>query len=293
MMSVVQSMLGRYPMNNPDERVHAMKQVVQEITLSALSRAGFFRNVAFYGGTALRIFHGLDRFSEDLDFSLLKRDPNFQLDAYLAAVQTELASYGFEMEVEARTKREDTGIQSAFIKGGTLVHLVKIAAMMPPVTGVPATAQLKVKLEVDVDPPPGAETEIKYLLMPITSAVRLYDLPSLFSGKLHALLCRKWKNRVKGRDFYDYVWYLSRNVAPNLAHLEQRMRQSGHWNTDRQLNAEMLTDLLHQRFLEVDFQQAAREVRPFVDNPASLDVWSEAFFRSVSQCERFSQKHEE
>ena len=283
MKSVVQSMLNRYPMTNPDERIHALKQVIQEITLSALSRAGFFRNVAFYGGTALRIFHGLDRFSEDLDFSLLQHEPDFQLDAYLAAVRTELFSFGFEMEVEGRAKREDTGIQSAFIKGGTLVHLVRIAAMKPPVSGVPATAQLKVKLEIDVDPPAGADTEMKYLLLPIASAIRLYDLPSLFAGKLHALLCRKWKNRVKGRDFYDYIWYLSQGIAPNLPHLEQRLRQSGHWDATRHVDAEMLTNLLYQRFAEVDFQQAASEVRPFVENPASLDVWSEAFFRSVSE----------
>ena len=291
MTSVVQSMLGRYPMNNPDEQVYAMKQVIQEITLTALSRAGFFRNAAFYGGTALRIFHGLDRFSEDLEFSLLQCDPDFRLDAYFSAVQTELAAYGFEMEVEGRAKGIDSGIQSAFIKGGTLVHLIKVAAMKPPVSGIPANAQLKVKLEIDVDPPAGAETEIKYLLLPIASAVRLYDLPSLFAGKLHALLCRKWKNRVKGRDFYDYIWYLSRGIAPNLAHLEQRMRQSGHWNTDRHLDAEMLTGLLHQRFAEVDFQQAASEVRLFVENPASLDVWSEVFFRSVSQIDRFSDRN--
>ena len=283
MKSVVQSMLNRYPMTNPDERIHALKQVIQEITLSALSRAGFFRNGAFYGGTALRIFHGLDRFSEDLDFSLLQHEPDFQLDAYLAAVRTELFSFGFEMEVEGRAKREDTGIQSAFIKGGTLVHLVRIAAMKPPVSGVPATAQLKVKLEIDVDPPAGADTEMKYLLLPVASAIRLYDLPSLFAGKLHALLCRKWKNRVKGRDFYDYIWYLSQGIAPNLPHLEQRLRQSGHWDATRHLDAEMLTSLLYQRFAEVDFQQAASEVRPFVENPASLDVWSEAFFRSVSE----------
>jgi predicted nucleotidyltransferase component of viral defense system len=283
MKSVVQSMLDRYPMTNPDERVHALKQVIQEITLSALSRAGFFRNVAFYGGTALRIFHGLDRFSEDLDFSLLQHEPDFQLDAYLAAVRTELFSFGFEIEVEGKAKREDTGIQSAFIKGGTLVHLVKIAAMKPPVSGVPATAQLKVKLEIDVDPPAGADTEMKYLLLPVASAIRLYDLPSLFAGKLHALLCRKWKNRVKGRDFYDYIWYLSQGIAPNLPHLEQRLRQSGHWDATRHLDVEMLTNLLYQRFAEVDFQQVASEVRPFVENPASLDVWSEAFFRSVSE----------
>jgi len=125
-------------------------------------------------------------------------------------------------------------------------------------------------------------------LLPIASAVRLYDPPSLFACKLHALLCRKWKNRVKGRDFYDYIWYLSRGIMPNLAHLEQRMRQSGHWNTAERLDAEGLTKLLHQRFAEVDFRKAASEVRPFVGNPASLDAWSEAFFVSVTQVSRFA-----
>ena len=283
MKSPVEDMLERYPSKTPMDRVHALKEIVQEIALCALARAGFFREAAFYGGTALRIFHGLDRFSEDLDFSLIHPNLDFRLSDYLPSVKDELMAYGFEMEVEKKEKQAEQAVQSAFIKGGTIVHLMRIAAMMPPISGIPATAQLKIKLEIDTDPPAGAESEMKYLLLPISSSVRVYDLPSLFAGKLHALLCRKWKNRVKGRDYYDYLWYLAHGVGPNLPHLEQRMRQSGHWAGKESLNAESLMTLLLKRFSEVDFRQAAQEVRPFIGSPSSLDLWSETFFSGVTR----------
>ena len=160
-----------------------------------------FMRAAFYGGTALRIFHGLERFSEDLDFSLAEPDPVFRLDDYLDAVAAELGSWGFVMQVETKQKNAGSPIQSAFIKGGTLVHLVRIASVVPPVSGVPENELLKIKLEIDTDPPAGAGFEIGYRLEPIPFSVRLYDRPSLFAGKVHALLCRNWGQRVKGRDF--------------------------------------------------------------------------------------------
>lgn len=151
-----------------------------------------------------------------------------------SAVRDELAAYGFEVLVERKEKTEDSAVP-AFIKGGTLVHLLKIASLTPPVSEVPPNEQRKIKFEVDTDPPPGASYEVKYQLSPIPYSVRLYDLSSLFAGKLHAVLCRSWKSRVKGRDFYDYLWYLTHKVTPNLPHLEARMRQSGYWKPPDEL----------------------------------------------------------
>ncbi|GHV95998.1 hypothetical protein AGMMS50293_23180 [Spirochaetia bacterium] len=282
-LSPVQGMLEKYHCRNNEERRNALKEIVQEISLLALNRSGFFNLAAFYGGTALRIFHKLDRFSEDLDFSLIEKNPDFDLEAYLPAIRDELGSYGFEIEVEKKIKVVNTAIQSAFIKGNTLVHLVKIGSVDPAVPGIPRNEQLKIKIEIDIDPPAGARYEVKYGLTPIPYAVRLFDLPSLFAGKIHALLYRNWKSRVKGRDFYDYVWYLSSGIPVNLPHLEARMRQSGNRKTENILTHKELIKLLEDRFSRIDYEQVKSDALPFVRDTASLDLWSQNFFIAISR----------
>jgi len=281
-LSPVQRMLGKYRCETNEERRDALREIVQELALVGLSRADFFARAAFYGGTALRIFHGLDRFSEDLDFSLAKSDPAFELEEYLGAVRDELASWGFAMKVERKAKEAGGAVQSAFIKGGTLEHLVRIAAIDPPVPGIPPNELLKVKLEIDVDPPELASFETKYRLDPVPFSARLYDRPSLFAGKLHALLCRAWKRRVKGRDFYDYLWYLSNGVELNLPHLEARMRQSGHWGGES-LTEARLVELLEERFSSIDYAQAKADAAPYLRDTRQLDLWSADFFIAVTR----------
>ncbi len=281
-LSPVRKMLEEYRCGTNEERISALREIAQELALIGLSRTDFFSRAAFYGGTALRIFHGLERYSEDLDFSLANADISFSLSDYLPAVRDELASWGFEMTVEKKEKSRDAAVQSAFIKGGTLVHLVKIAAQDPPVSGVPANGTLRVKLEIDTDPPEGASFETKYRLSPLPFAVRLYDKPSLFAGKTHALLCRKWKERVKGRDFFDYLWYLAGGVPLKIAHLEARMRQSGHWG-ETTLGEARLRELLEERFASVDFALAKADAAPFARDSRALDLWSADFFISVTR----------
>jgi len=282
MHSAIETMLKAYELNSVEDKKNALKEIVQEIALLGLYRSGFFSKAAFYGGTALRIFHGLDRFSEDLDFSLLESNNSFQISRYTKSIQSELGAYGFEMRVEEKTKSTESAIKSAFIKGGTEIHLLKINSIRKPVKGVHANEQLKIKLEVDTNPPAGAEYEVKYQLNPIPFSVRLFSPESLFAGKMHALLCRSWGKRVKGRDFYDYIWYLSHNFKIDLDHLSERMRQTGHLANDTMLSNDLLLDKLLARFKEIDFEQAKRDVLPFIKNAQSLDLWSEEFFKAVS-----------
>jgi predicted nucleotidyltransferase component of viral defense system len=283
MQSPVDKMLSTYVLNTAEDKKNALKEIVQELALLGLYRAGLFNKAAFYGGTALRIFYGSERFSEDLDFSLDHTDRSFKVENYLQAVKEELAAYGFTMSVEKKIKQEDTQIQTASIKGGTLLHLIKITGMIPPVSGVAGNEQLNIKLEIDIEPPAGAGFEIKYQLLPVSYSVRLYDLPSLFAGKLHAVLCRNWKNRIKGRDFFDYIFYLSKNVPLNIYHLEQRMRQSGHWEGNSELKLKDLMDLLNRKFSTLDYAQAAEDVKPFITNAESLKLWSADFFTAVTK----------
>jgi len=283
MHSPVQDMLANYSCSNADDYRNALKEIIQEIALLGLSRGGFFQKAAFYGGTSLRIFHKLERFSEDLDFSLINKDQSFDIEAYLPYVRDELGSYGFEMEVEKKDKIPDTAVQSAFIKGGTLIHLIKIASITPPVSGVSPNEQLRIKFEIDTDPPSGAGYEVKYQLVPVPYSVRLFDLPSLFAGKMHALLCRSWKNRVKGRDFYDYLWYLSRGIHLNILHLESRMIQSGHLEKGTLLTPDDLVKLLDERFRSVDFAQVKSDIKPFIKDIKSLELWDINFFMTLTR----------
>lgn len=270
MNSAINSMLEKYACKTIEEHRNALKEIVQEISLLGLYRCGFFNRAAFYGGTALRIFYGLDRFSEDLDFSLIEADPNFRLKDFLKPLEDELGSFGFEMQVEEKRK------------GDTQLHLIKIAAIRPPVSGLNPDEKLRVKIEIDTDPPGKANFEIKYQLLPVPFSVRLFDASSLFAGKIHALLCRSWQNRVKGRDFYDYAWYLSRSIPLNIQHLQARLEQTGHLQR-KKLEPKLLIEMLDERFGTIDFTKAKEDVKAFVSNQESLELWSADFFRQITR----------
>lgn len=278
MNAALQSLIDRYQPNTPQEWENALREIVQELALLGLWRSKFFEHAAFYGGTALRIFHGLPRFSEDMDFSLLKPDADFDLAPYLEAVRAELSALGFTFEVDRKPKQITTAVDSAFIKDSTRINLLEIGAPAGLSSRFPPTQRLKIKLEVDTDPPAGAHDEVRTLLIPIPFQVRLYKLPSLFAGKLHATLCRNWKTRVKGRDFFDFIWYLGNRVPCHLVHLQKRMEQTGHWKPGTKLDEAALKERLTQRFNKVDFDQARDDVSPFVRDADALALWSREFF---------------
>ncbi len=283
MNSVIEQMLNQHQSTTLSDKKNSIKEVVQEIMLCGLSRAGFFHSAAFYGGTALRIFYGLDRFSEDLDFSLAAPDPDFRLDAYLPTLEKELASYGFRFQAEARKKTVDSDIQSAFVKGNTREHILICYADDRLARSIGGGELIKIKFELDTTPPPFASFEQKYRLLPIPYEIRLYDMPSLFAGKLHAVICRAWKSRIKGRDLYDYIFYLSRQTPVNLKHLNARLVDSGFEGAREDMTLPEIKQILLQRFSSIDYSQAKEDVLPFIRNPASLDVWNAAFFQSITE----------
>lgn len=283
MNSALNSMLARYECRTTEDYKSALKEIIQEVALCGLSRGDFFKTAAFYGETALRIFYGLDRFSEDMDFSLCAPDPNFALSSYIPFLEEELAAAGFTLSVEQKTKTKESAVQSAFIKSETIVQLLNITPIEPPVAGVASGEQVKIKFEIDTNPPAAATYETKYALLPIPYAVKMYDEPSLFAGKLHAVLCRAWKNRVKGRDFYDLVWYLSRRTKPNVPHLQARLEQSGRWNPAETLTMDALKAMLTERSGQIDFSAAKKDVMPFLsaNDVRKLDLWSAEFFTAI------------
>ena len=277
MNPALKDMIETYKPRNANDYQNAVREVVQEIALLGLWRGQFFSHAAFYGGTALRIFHGMRRFSEDLDFTLLSQGESTRLEHYLPSIAGELAAWGFTFEVDRRSSGSRTGIESAFIKGNTQINLLYIGSPPELASRLPSSQKIKIKLEMDLQPPPYATTEVRTQLLPTPYQITLYDLGSLFAGKLHAVLCRGWKNRIKGRDFYDFVWYIGRKIIPNLQHLDARMRQSGHWDKEP-ITPEVLNRLLKNRFAELNFRETADEVRVFLHDPREVELWSREFF---------------
>ncbi len=283
MHEAVRQMLAKYECDRVEDYAQALREILQDIALLGLWRAKFFDKAAFYGGTALRILYGLDRFSEDLDFSLLEPMADFSLERYSAALEKEVSAFGFTVKVDLRNKAVTSAVQSAFLKADTANELLVIQPGEDIVRQIPAGKQIRIKIEVDTKPPPGFATENKYQLLPVPFSVRSYILPDLFAGKMHAVLCRKWKNRVKGRDWYDLVWYCAHHPAMNLAHLEQRMRQSGDWSNEEALDRNEFKKILAARISDLNVKQARDEVAPFVKDPRALEIWSREFFTAVAE----------
>ena len=283
MSMAIEQMLKNYNVENLYDQKNAMKEIMQEIVLCGLSRAGFFQKAAFYGGTALRIFYGLDRFSEDLDFSLEVSDPDFDLASYFPVLEKEVKAFGLNLTVMEKQKTKESNIRSAFLKGNTKEHLLLFYADEKVAGSVARSEAVKIKFEVDVNPPAYATFEHKYRLLPSPYEVNMYDMPSLFAGKIHAVICRAWQSRIKGRDLYDYIFYLSRGTAVNKRHLRERLIQSGYITSDVECTLAEIKEMLCSRFDSIDFVQARQDVEPFIHDTSVLNVWNAEFFKQITE----------
>ena len=292
----IAKMLEKYDLSTADKTYEALREILQEIVLLGLSRAGFFDHALFYGGTALRILHGLDRFSEDLDFSLIDPDKNFDLSVYEGAVIEALNSFGFEVTIQ--TKKTQSNIKSAFLKGNTSQHLLNIEAPEDIVKTFGQGRLVKIKFEVDTQPPLDFESEKKTLLVPSPFVINTMTLPSLFAGKMHAILCRNWSTRPKGRDWYDLVWYISHGHALDLKHLNARLQQNCTWLENqniplkKEIDKTYILELLTKRIESLDIPMAKRDVEVFISDRRVLDIWSQTFFIDIIQKIQFNSFHQ-
>ncbi|MFA5453901.1 MAG: nucleotidyl transferase AbiEii/AbiGii toxin family protein [Sulfurimonas sp.] len=284
-MNIIEQMLKKYDPQSETELINALKEIFQEITLLGLYRGGFFDKAAFYGGTSLRILYGLKRFSEDLDFSLLAKNKDFNIEKYFPHVVSEFEALGIEISLNKKSKSSDTNIESAFLKNDTSIHTLNIEAKG--LENIHSGRKIKIKLEVDTNPPLKFQTESKTLLLPMTFNVRTMTLPNLYAGKIHALLFRSWKTRVKGRDWFDFEWYVKNNTPLNLEHLCQRMKESGNFDKNV-LTKEEFTELLHNKIDNLDVEQAINEVKGFVKDTRVFDFWSKEYFKLLASRVVFS-----
>ncbi len=273
---MIKAWIEEYNPKNEEEVLSAMREIMQEITLAGLSRTDFFEQAAFYGGTALRIFYGLDRYSEDLDFSLLKKNASFSLEPYFAAITTEFEANGIRVSIKEKNKRIKTAIESAFLKQDTIWKELVLEDIVKQ-AGIKSNKSIKIKMEVDCNPPQGFDTEEKLLLRPFSFYVKCFTKSSLFAGKVHALLFRKWKNRVKGRDWYDLEWYIKNSIPLSKAHFLQRAKDTGDWQKSTISNQEIL-QLLQNRIETISIENVKEDVVRFIRNDASIKIWSKSYF---------------
>ena len=259
-----------------------MKEIIQEIVLEGLSRGGFFDETAFYGGTALRIFYKLDRFSEDLDFALINPNKDFDLSKYFIYIEKELKAYGLNLEINSKQKSIESNITSAFLKGNTLEHILKFFPNETDHKYASILKDIKIKFEVDINPPSGATYEEQYKLLPSPHQIKLYDKESLLAGKIHAILCRGWKTRTKGRDLYDYIFFLANDTKVNIELIKNKLIESKYINSDSNFDINILKELLINKFNEIDFEESKEDVIPFIKNVDTLNIWSKDFFISIT-----------
>lgn len=283
MNNIITQMLAKYEIKNVDDEINALKEIIQEIVLSGLSRGSFFDVAAFYGGTALRIFHHLDRFSEDLDFALIGANSDFQLSTYFPYIEKELKAYGLNLEVSTKEKINESNITSAVVRGDTLEHILKFFPNDENNQYNHLLKKIKIKFEVDINPPSGANYEYKYKLLPSPHQIKVYDMPSLFAGKIHAILCRNWKIRVKGRDLYDYVFFLANHTSVNLELIKNKLIASNYIDPNSLFDISVLKKLLIAKFSVIDYKEAKEDVLPFIKDPQSLNLWNQDFFCEITE----------
>ncbi len=268
---MIDQMLLRYHIPNQYEHYHALREILQEIALAGLYRGQFFKKCAFYGGTALRLFYQLNRYSENMDFSLLMQDKHFDLEPYFMHISKEFKAFGLNVDISKKIKSKKTPIESAFLKSNTDIHILSLQTNH-------SHKFIKIKFEVDTDPPLGFDTEEKLLLQPFSFYVKCFTIDNLYAGKLHALLFRNWKKRVKGRDWYDLEWYIGRNYPLNLRHLSLRAQKSGHLSQNTYFTKRSLMKLLAEHIANTDINMAKQDIKRFIDDDDTLTIWSKKYF---------------
>jgi predicted nucleotidyltransferase component of viral defense system len=277
MAEMFNQMMSRYEFRTKEEELNALHEVMQQVALAGLYRGGFFTKAAFYGGTCLRIFHKLPRFSEDMDFSLLQKDELFNLEGYFDSVIEEFKALGREVAIERKQKKNESQIESAFLKDNTEIYNVKFQT----------DRTVKIKIEVDKDPPMLFKTENRLLLHPFSFMTNCFTLPDLFAGKMHALIFRKWRSRIKGRDWYDFEWYVRNNIKLNFTHFMERAAQSENDASMRNLSHGEFKKLLKERLASIDINHVKEDIRPFLKNRDMMDIWSTEYFMQLADMIEF------
>ena len=272
-MTIYDKMVAVYAEERGTATPNVEQEVMQRIALAGLHRGGFFQHAAFYGGTCLRLFHSLPRYSEDMDFTLTEKRGDIHLENYFPAIVEEFRLAGHEVSIAKKDKKIFGRVESAFLKDNTDVYDLSFRT----------EKSIKVKIEVDTQPPLEFDTEERLLLQPFSFMTRCLTLPNLFAGKMHALVFRAWKNRIKGRDWYDFEWYVRHRIPLNFKHLQVRACEFN----GIQLTQELFMEKLRERLATADIAMVKQDVEPFIIDKRELDIWSNDYFLQLAEMIRF------
>lgn len=272
-MSMFDDIVELYHPQNEEQKISAQREVMQKVALAGLNRGGFFDHAAFYGGTCLRIFHGLKRYSEDMDFSLIEKDNHVHLEDYFQSIVDEFKTVGMPVEIVKKDKKNFGRVESAFLKEDTEAYDIKFQTKKT----------LKIKMELDTNPPLCFSTEQKLILQPYSFTVRCFTLPDLYAGKMHALVYRAWQKRVKGRDWYDFEWYARNNTPLDFRHLQERIRE---FNGNEVAKESFMADL-RMKLSGTNINLVKQDVLPYIENEHELDIWSSEYFLQLADMIRF------
>ena len=267
-MTIYDQMVANYAQKRGTATPNVEQEVMQHIALAGLHRGGFFQHAAFYGGTCLRLFHNLPRYSEDMDFSLIEKRDDIHIENFFPAIIEEFRLAGHEVSIVKKEKKNFGRVESAFSKENTEAYDISFQTKK----------SVKVKIELDTDPPLAFDTEQLVLQQPYSFMTRCFTLPDLYAGKMHALVYRTWQRRVKGRDWYDFEWYVRWNVPLDFVHLQERIRK---FNGEI-VNRETFMIQLREKLATTDIERAKEDVIGFVDNPHELDIWSNDYFLQLA-----------
>lgn len=277
-MTTLEQIIKSYNPKTIEETKAIIREIVQSIVLIGLSRSNFFAKASFYGGTALRIFYGLNRYSEDLDFTLNEPDKNFSIEPYIEKIREVGLSYGLNLDVTKKIKKVETPKESAFAKLNTYQTFISLKLNEKMISTLHKDEIIKVKFEIDCNPALGFKTENKWIDIPEFASVIVLDEASLFAGKLHAIICRNYKNTVKGRDYYDFLFYVSKRIKPNLEYLKNKLIESGNLHKNDEFNLNILKNMLRERFEKVNFNQVKNDAEHFVFKNEDLSFYSKELF---------------
>jgi len=280
MKSVITTMLSKYDIHSKEDADKALREILQEVVLVGIWRAKLFEHMAFYGGTALRILYGLDRFSEDIDFSLLKPTPEFRWAPFASTIEDELKSFGFDFELSQRKKTFKSEVQSAFLKTNTIKALLQVGIPKDLIPGTHPSSLLKIKIEVDTNPVMGFKTTQMMLANPLPIPITTIVISDLFASKMHAALFRSWKNRVKGRDWYDVVWYIRNGHPINLRHFEACLKQNQSIDISEPLTPNSLRSIILEKIQTLDIVAVQDDIRYFIRDKDLLNAWSQEYLSS-------------
>lgn len=274
-MAIFDDLVEQYHPITDDARESAQREVMQKIALAGLNRGGFFEHAAFYGGTCLRIFHGLNRFSEDMDFSLIEKDSNVHIENYFQPIVDEFRAIGMPVEIAKKDKKAFGRVESAFLKEDTEAYDIKFQTRK----------MLKVKIELDTNPPLQFSTEQRLLMQPYSFSVRIFTLPDLYAGKMHALVYRAWQRRIKGRDWYDFEWYVRNGIALDFNHLQARIKEF----SGEDLNQDQFMEQLRNKLATSDIDNVKQDVLPYISHEQrrELDFWSNDYFLQLADMIKF------